>query len=266
MSVSTFTESFFLSLVSVSVTIASVVLAYVFYRRSRREKGPTHVIAQRTIIENKRPLLRGLSVHFIGVEQELITVANIAFWNRGAETILHSDIAEGKPLGVILGEGSNLLDARILKTSDSANQCRLGEPRTEADGRVVIPIDFDYLDRNEGMLIQLVHNGSRTHEVALVGKIKGARDLGQESDVIFSCWPSAVFSRIALSPRAMLKLAGGIVVALCTIMGISSLVIGFVQRTAWPGVVVGIILLLAAYAYFSMFLRSLVPRELQSDL
>ena len=97
------------------VAVFGLVLTIIFYRRSSRQKRPLFEIARRNLIQNSNPLVSGLSVHFNGQEQEMITVAHVWFWNQGNETINASDVAQAKPLVIRIKPGVELLDVQMIK-------------------------------------------------------------------------------------------------------------------------------------------------------
>jgi hypothetical protein len=159
MTIETITANTWFALTSLAVATSSLVAAFIFYRKSRRDKTPCYSVTRQSIIENSAPLLPGLSVQFNGAVQEVITVAKVAFWNHGTETIARQDIAEAKPLAIVVDEGVEVLNATILKRIDIANQFKIGEPQKHDNAPTTVPVSFDFLDRGDGALVQIVHNG-----------------------------------------------------------------------------------------------------------
>lgn len=164
------------------IAILGIVLAILFYIKSRRYKLPLYVIVSRNVIKNQTPLIPGLSVHFKGQEQNLVTVSHVWFWNQGNETINASDIVGAKPLAIHIAEGVDLLDVQIVKVVDNANGCKMGLPVKQNDGSVLIPIQFDYLDKEDGLVVQIVHNGDAAHKMKVSGKIKGVEIITKAAD------------------------------------------------------------------------------------
>ncbi len=181
MTIETITGNPWFSLTNIVITTISLVMVFVFYRKSRREKLPYYSVARQSIIENSAPFLPGLSVHFNGVEQKVITVAKVAFWNHGTETIVRHDITQAKPLVIVVKEGVNVLNASVLKHTDTANQFEIGKPQRDQNGLTSIPITFDFLDRGDGALVQVVHNGHERTRIWVEGRIKGAQEPSRQS-------------------------------------------------------------------------------------
>jgi len=235
MTIETITSNPWFSLTSLAVTTASLVVAFIFYRKSRREKTPCYSVTRQSVIENRTPLLPGLSVQFNGVVQEVITVAKVAFWNHGTGTITRQDIAEAKPLAIVVDEGVDVLNATVLKRTDSANQVQIGEPQKQPTGLTIVPLGFDFLDRGDGALVQVVHNGEERTRVWVEGRIKGACDPMRQST------PTPDQRRVRRMVRMMRSRS---FMAVCVLMylalGVALIVGGICDSSARPAIAVGV--------------------------
>ena len=169
-------------IVSFTLALASIVLAFVFYRKSKRDRRPCYSVASRLLVSAAGANLDGLEVLVKGVLQEQVTVAKVAFWNAGQETIRARDIAPTAPIEVSLKGGATLLSASVLHETEPSISVMLGDPKVlPAYGKTVaqtrIPVTFDYLDRNQGFIIQVAHSGDSTHPIRMFGKILGVKKL-----------------------------------------------------------------------------------------
>jgi hypothetical protein len=110
----------------------------------------------------------GLEVTYKGHKVDNLTVSKILFWNNGYDTIDSADIVSTDPLRI--DSVNQILDAVIIKTNNSSNQiiAAIG-----VDGASV-NIAFDYLDKNDGAIIQVVHAGKSSNDLSLKGKLKGS--------------------------------------------------------------------------------------------
>jgi hypothetical protein len=94
----------------------------------------------------------------------------VAIWNAGTEWIDHSDIAT--PLNIqierLRSSEAQILDAKIIHYTSLANQISV----SVSD---MVVIDFAFLDRNQGAIVQLIHSGLAEYlgGVTLTGTIKG---------------------------------------------------------------------------------------------
>ena len=74
------------------LTIIGFVLAYVFYRRSRRSKEPCWSVRNNVLVEGYSSKIGKLDIRFKDEQVENLSIARIAFWNQGAETLDRHDI------------------------------------------------------------------------------------------------------------------------------------------------------------------------------
>jgi hypothetical protein len=254
--------------VSLLVTILSLVLAIVFFRRSRREKRPRYLLKQRTIIQNRQPLLPGLSVSFAGHEQPEITVAQITFWNAGADTIRREDIAQAKPLVIGVPAGVDVLAATVLRATEPANTFVVGTPRRSPDRTTTIPFTFDYLDRDDGAVVQLVHNGADAARLSLDGVVKGAV-LRRETDpemFLISRRRRAPRFLLPFFPRLSARAVGLLGVVMFGVAGLVLFIGPLVSGHRYGAMLAGLLCLLMSWSYYSMWVKPVVPRRLRAGI
>ena len=75
----------------------------------------------------------------------------IAIWNKGT-TIKREDVASKVPLQIVAPANAEILEIQLLYT-DEANNIQY----TFSDNRKKIIIDFEYLAKNEGVVMKLFH-------------------------------------------------------------------------------------------------------------
>lgn len=252
----------YFALVMAFLAILSLILTVIFYRRSRRHKKPLFATVQRTIIENSTPMVPGFSVHFNGEKQPRVTVVQLWFWNQGDETIRAVDIPKASPLEIAVAPGASLLNAQIVKTTDDANQCSLGEPQLKEDGSMSIPLRFDYLDHEDGMVVQIVHNGDSCHLIRICGNIMGVKEIRRAVDASTSRDLNiALMIKLLKRPKLMglvsIFLFAGIGVALC---------VQAITEKHWILFVPAAIALLLALACYPMYFRAVIPKKLNISL
>ncbi|MDZ4339860.1 MAG: hypothetical protein U1B94_06535, partial [candidate division NC10 bacterium] len=157
------------SLLLALVTVFSVVLSFIFYFRSRRAKEPCWAIHSNNLVRDFRAKLPDLNIQYGNEEVENLTVAKVLFWNRGGGTINSDDIAEGDPLRVEATGALRILDAKILQANSPASQFKV---RLDRD-RNALFLEFDFLDKNHGALLQLIHSGTSSTDLVVKGTVKG---------------------------------------------------------------------------------------------
>lgn len=146
------------------------VIGIILTIRSKKEKLPLFAIRSNNIIRDLASRFEPLQVLYSRQRVENLTVTKLAFWNGGRETINNQDIASIDPLAVYVKSGYKILDTKVLYSKNPANQFSF----TTADDKSHIKLNFEYLDKNEGGVIQLLHTGKSSDDIEVRGTIKGA--------------------------------------------------------------------------------------------
>jgi hypothetical protein len=81
-----------INIISISLALISIVLAYIFYRRSQRFKEPCWAIRSITLIEGYSSKVEDLEITYKNKKVENLSISRILFWNSGRETVLRQDI------------------------------------------------------------------------------------------------------------------------------------------------------------------------------
>ena len=156
--------------IGIILGIIGPVLAIVFYYKSLRIKIPTYSVRSLNVVTDSITKVPNLEMQYLGVKVQNLTISNLAFWNDGRETMRNTDIAKTDPLRIEIKSGFEMLDAQIISVINKANQFKINTLQE----KTVFKLDFEYVDRNEGVIIQIVHNGKTNDDVQMCGMIKGA--------------------------------------------------------------------------------------------
>lgn len=154
--------------------IIGLIPTYYFYKKSIRIKEPVYCIKSNNLISGSASTLQNLNISYKDHKVENLTVSKILFYNRGAETIKAEDLETINHLG-ISSQVCDILDGSILQVNNLSNNLRV---HYHKDSKSVF-INFDYLDQNQGAVIQVVHTGLSSNDINLLGDIKGVQKLEQ---------------------------------------------------------------------------------------
>lgn len=149
--------------------LIGISLSIIFYLKSKRDKQLCFVKGSFNIIGVRAILIEKLKFFYDDKKIDNLTATKIAFWNRGNETIDENDIAPKDPVKLSVNEKYKILDARILYQTKDANNFKI---IINTNDREII-ITFDFLTKNQGVIIQLLHTGFRNDDIKLSGTIKG---------------------------------------------------------------------------------------------
>lgn len=159
--------SFLINLLGIVIPIA---LTLFLYYRSK----PLKLIyfASRTfpVITDRSDKIDGLQITISGRSAYIVSMTRFAIWNAGNQTIDSRDISESDPMTVCTCKHIDVFYAKILERTRQANQIRLGKISEYPNS---YRIEFDYLDPNDGVLLDIVHSGDVFQEFELTGSIKG---------------------------------------------------------------------------------------------
>lgn len=147
--------------------LAGVILAIVFYLKQRKIKRPLYSRRSVSVFQNLTDQYPELEIKYGGSVVTRLTVARLIFWNGGSETIESSDVAEADPIRVSAKDGVEILTVQSSLLDNEANHIKL-----QADGNETL-IKFDFIDRGEGVVLNVVHTGVEG-DVFVVGTVKGA--------------------------------------------------------------------------------------------
>lgn len=164
------TENPWISALSLFLALLGIILAIIFFIRGRRTKEPRYTIRSTNLMRDFTSRLEALEMTYAGKRISNLTATKLAFWNNGKDTINGSDIAAADPLMVKVNDGYKILDSSVLYAKNAANQFSINQ---SDDGSHVL-IQFDYLDADEGGVIQLLHTGKSSDDIEVCGTIKGA--------------------------------------------------------------------------------------------
>ena len=149
------------------VTIASLILAIVFYLKSKEKKAFSYCLRSSSLIRRKKRKLEKLSVTYNGRQIDNLCVSRFTIWNSGNTTLNNNDMVVSKELTITADDESTLLDVELIACSEETNKFSV-QLIDEHTAKVL----FDYADKREGVVIQILHTGNGD-SLQIKCKIKG---------------------------------------------------------------------------------------------
>lgn len=123
------------------------------------------------IIQSGVSKLKKLNVLYENNPVDCLSSSTFALWNSGKIDIRSTDIASGRELKIKADDKSKILDARILKCSDETNAFAIKKIEEKE-----VEISFDFVNENEGVLFEIIHNGG-PRSLNIDCKIKGGKEI-----------------------------------------------------------------------------------------
>ncbi len=167
------TENPWVNALSLLLALLGIILAIFFFIKGRRTKEPRYSIRSTNLVQDFISRIEALEMTYAGERISNLTATELAFWNNGKDTINNSDIAAADPLMIKVNNGYKILDSSVMQVKNAANQFSINH---SDDGSHVL-IQFDYLDADDGGVIQLLHTGKSSRDIVVCGTIKGAGKL-----------------------------------------------------------------------------------------
>jgi len=196
------TVGFIIGTVGTFLSLISLFAAYYFYRKSLRLKEPRWAITSNNLIRGYSSKLNELDILYKDHKVENLTISKILFWNRGRDTINRQDIATAEPLVIKSTEEVEILDAKILSNNNESSQIS-----AELENSQQSYLIFDYLDYDQGAIIQIVHTGTSSKDIFVSGKIKSTEIANQDKDSIIPRNKARIFWSLISTPIIVLLLA-----------------------------------------------------------
>jgi hypothetical protein len=169
---------------------AGIILSLYFYKISKKYRIPKYAVRNINLIEDSIGKIGDIKITYGENEVQNLSIAQVAFWNDGKETINSGDVAPLSPIVITANGKTNFLDLTIIYSKNDANNFRL-EPipnpvKPEEHLQNKLLIKFDYFDFNEGIIIQIFHTGTSSKEIQIEGAVKGCRSIKRMSKPIIS--------------------------------------------------------------------------------
>ena len=168
-SVRTFTANNAVGLVGIAIPAA---LAIYFYLRSRRAKVPCWAVSTVRLVTDRVSALPDIQIRYKDQAIQQLSVSRVTFYKKGAETIRREDIPRTSPLRIVAANRVAMLDASLVATNNPTNAITVA---FDAPSNLAV-VSFDYLDRSNGCVVEVIHTGSGPKDIRLEGTIIGARE------------------------------------------------------------------------------------------
>jgi len=157
------------NILTLSLTVIFGILTIIFFFKSLNVRAPRYAIHSFKVLELR---VGDMPLKMLYADQEIerLTATKIAFWNAGRSTINSQDVPE--PITVQVKDRCKILNARILQVKNPVNNFHIPS-YTQTN----VPLFFNYVDKDEGAVIQILHTGESSKDIEIRGTIKGAGKL-----------------------------------------------------------------------------------------
>jgi hypothetical protein len=162
-------------MLSFVIGVLGIGLALFFHFRPFNDKGIKYSIQNYPLFKDYVQQIDGIQISIDGKVIKNLTVTIMAIWNSGHSVIDSTDIPNKNPLGIkLLSSENEIISARILHQTNIGNDSYVSirEDKT-------LLIGFEYLGKDDGFILQILHTEDAINESNILGEIKG---IGKFSD------------------------------------------------------------------------------------
>lgn len=142
---------------------------YYFYIKARERVIPRYLLNYGPLLGQTSDAARRVSFLFDGEKIENLNRCLLVLWNKGSRTLLRSAVVESDRIRIVFPEKATALGAGVVKSTRAA--IALGGSIDE-DGRSVV-VDFDFLDKDDGGVIEILYQGDPGCRPVVTGSIRG---------------------------------------------------------------------------------------------
>lgn len=155
------------SMISI-IGVLYTLIKYLIYKKIGR---PYYQMRTRRLISPKSKEMEGLEIRYNNTKITQLSSTELFVWNGGNEIIKSSDVPTMKPFQITVDENIQIFSAEIIKTNKTVNNIQL----TQVNEHEVL-ITFEFLGKNQGASILLVHTGDSSADIHVSGEtMQGAR-------------------------------------------------------------------------------------------
>lgn len=151
------------------VILISIALAFWGIVQNIKKKQLLFYVETNNIVEIKDRAVENISIYYVDKRIENLLVSKIALVNRGNVTINYSDIPVAAPLIIKADDTSRILSAKVLDQTNESSLVNISNL-----GPTIVEVKFDYLEKKDGTVIQIMHTGP-IQSVSFSGKLKGGQ-------------------------------------------------------------------------------------------
>lgn len=160
---------FLIGLLGLIFTLWGVIITIRYKTKKRLFYSVTGI----NLIEDYSDKLDGLEMKYRNEKVKTLTVTKIAIWNSGNTTIRKEDVVQTEKLRIVVPGSYNILDFEIIQTNEPTNEFILTRDKDISESINEVILEFNYVDRKQGCVIQILHDNPDYSVLSLKGKIIG---------------------------------------------------------------------------------------------
>lgn len=154
------------------------IIGYFAARKRYRESPSKPAYRIRLVNVIRKPRVDKLNITYNRKKIEVLNLTKIIFMNEGKHPIRGEDIVENHKIAFVFAANTRIFDVDKIYESRQANKSTF-----EIENNIVF-IDFAYLNHNDGLVLQVLHDGktNSSNEIEVKGEIVGINSFRKISE------------------------------------------------------------------------------------
>jgi hypothetical protein len=161
-----------LNVASIALGLIGIILAIVFYFKSKKSKKPIYRIRNINLMKGNISKIKSVDILYQGNKIDNLSISKIVIWNVGKETINSTDIAKKDKFRIEIDREFKILEYELIFQKKTANDFKITKINDN-----VLEIDFDYFDYEEGIIVEIYHTATIKEALYVKGSLKGAKKI-----------------------------------------------------------------------------------------
>jgi hypothetical protein len=149
--------------------LIGALTSYYFYMKSRERIEPRYLLQHEPLLGSSSGAMNEVTLLFKGQKITNLNRCLLLIWNRGSRTLSRSAVVDSDKVRVSLPEGSKVLGVGIAQSTRPA----IGLTASVDEPATIVTVDFDFLDKGDGGVIEILYQGNPSLKPKLVGSIRG---------------------------------------------------------------------------------------------
>jgi hypothetical protein len=162
------------TIAGLAIGLIGIVVTIIIALRSAERKKPTYHGVTYLKITKSQDAPPDLQIAFKGERVDRVSSTFIWFWNEGRKPIRRDDIPTTQPLVLRIRDGTanpTILDFAVLRMSRTAVNFQAAKQNDTS-----LLLTFDFLDFNDGAVLEVQHIGGPLSLPEITGVVLGAPD------------------------------------------------------------------------------------------
>ena len=162
------------------ITVIELFIGILSYTSTINNRNLTYVINPVKAVALQNGKVSDLKVSSKGKDIKTdITVIQIAIWNKGKQSIKNEDIL--KQVKIVASPSCQILETIIRKSTRDIIDFKIDDSHyTEG----YIPLSWQILEKNDGVVIQIIYSGSLETDFKVVGVLEGQSNITPQKQSI----------------------------------------------------------------------------------